>query len=457
MRQALKTKTTAALLIAFFVAVSARTQEPTTNAYTVPPSVLSAAATNVPSALPSSYVPAAMPGPPLGGSSQLTVPSAPPVPAPGTSQFAAPSAGQGPALASPFQWGPLTLRPHVLESLSYGNGLQATPGEQSSSFVEEFDPGIYLQWGNHWSLDYTALLRAYSSSAFRNTFDNAVTLIGGTTYGDWSFGLSQSYASYSDPIIETGAQTDQQTFTTALSARYQMSSKTWLELGVNQSLVSVDQTIPGQQLNSYNTWSTMDWLNYQFAPNFGAAIGAGFGYDNVSDSPDMTWEQLQGRITWRVVQKLSFVLSGGGQDLQFLGSGAPNLISPIFSLSAQYALFNTTTISVGAFSAVTPSYFQDQVTENTSISAAIHQRLLGRLFLDLGGGYGVSTYHASTASPAPSIASDYNSTFFSATLSTPILKRGSAAVFYTANFNSSGSAAYNYNTTMVGVQLSYRY
>ena len=409
--------------------------------YSNPPSLSAAIETNLPPVSPPVYAPEALPAPPLGGTSQLYVPPA------------APKPGQAPL----FRWGPLAVEPHLAYSLSYGNGLQATPGQQSSSLINEVDPGIFLRWGDHWTLDYTPILRYYSSSAFRNTFDNSVVLTGGTTYGDWAFGLSQNYASYSQPIIETGAQTDQQTFSTGLSAVRQMGSQTSLQLGVNQNLRCSDQTIPGQDLNNYNSWSTMDWLDYQFWSRFGAAIGVGFDYDNVKVGSDMTSEQLQGRITWIVVKKLSVVLSGGGSDRQFLGSGAPDLLSPIFSLSAQYSPFEVTTFYVSAYNAVTPSYYQDQVTESTSISAGLHQRLLGKLYLDLNGGYGTTTYHSSTLAPAAANISNYDTTSFSARLGAPMLKRGYAAVFYSVNYNSSGAAIYNYTTTMVGLQLSYRY
>ena len=382
-----------------------------------------------------------MPAPPLTGTRQLYVPPAVPQP----------------TLAPLLHSGPLVVQPHLYYSLSYGNGIQASPGQLESSFVNQVDPGILLRWGDHWSLDYTPILNFYSSSAFRNTFDNAVTLTGGTTYEDWTFGLSQTYASSSDPIIETGAQTDQQTLSTSLSAVYQMSSKTSLQLGAGQDLQLASQTVSGQQLNNYNDWTTMDWLNYQFWSRFGAAIGAGFSYYSVQTGSDMTSEQIQARITWVVVKKLSLVLSGGGQDMQFLSSGAPNLISPTYSLSLQYSPFDVTTFSLSGYSAVSPAYFQDQVTESTSISAGVHQRLLGKLFLDLNGGYSTSTYHSSTSGSTAAGLGNYDTTFFGARLGTTLLKRGYADIFYSVNFNSSGAAIYNYNTTMVGLELSYRY
>jgi hypothetical protein len=345
----------------------------------------------------------------------------------------------------------------VLYRLSYGDGLQASPGQQSKTFVSELDPGLLVQWGNYWSLNYSPSMHFYSSRAFRDTFDNAVSLAGSMRYEDWSFGLSQSYASSSDPIIETASQIDQETYSTGLNATYQIGSQTSLQLGASQNFRFIDSTVPGEQLTDTRSWATMDWLNYQFWSRLGAAIGVGFGYDDLAVGTDMTSEQLQGRITWLVVNKLSFVVSGGAEDRQFLAPGMPDLISPIFSFSAQYSPFEVTTLSLSASHTVSPSFFSDQVSESTSISAGLHQRLLGKLSLDLSGGYATSTYSASSTAPSNANLSNYDTTTFSARLSVPVLKRGTAAVFYSVNLNSSAAVTYNYTTTQIGLELSYRY
>jgi hypothetical protein len=389
-----------------------------------------------------------------------SLPAPQPLPSPGlagTSQLAAPSAAPLPPVPPLLRWGPLTAQPHLLYRLSYGDGLQALPGQQSKTVLNQVYPGILLSWGSHWTLDYTPALTFYSSSAFRDTVDNAVTLTGQTVYEDWTFGLFQSYASSSDPIIETASQLDQETYSTGLTVTRQLGSQTSLELGANQNFRFLGQTVPGEQLTDTRSWSTMDWLNYQFWARLGAAIGVGFGYDNLAVGTDMTSEQFQGRITWRVVKKLSFVLSGGGEDRQFLAPGVPDLISPIFSLSAQYSPFDATTFSVSAYKAVSPSFYHDQVTESTSISAGLHQRLLGKVFLDLSGGYGTSTYYASSTAPAPANVSNYDSASLGVALSTTFFTRVTASVFFSQNYITSGSAAYNYTTTQAGLTLGYHF
>src|SRR5437879_4957750 len=52
-----------------------------------------------------------------------------------------PAAGLAAPATTPLQWGPLDLRPHADYRLSYGNGIQSTPGHRLDSVVNEISPG----------------------------------------------------------------------------------------------------------------------------------------------------------------------------------------------------------------------------------------------------------------------------------------------------------------------------
>jgi len=383
-------------------------------------------------------------GPALGGTSQLF--TVPPL-----------VSGAGLTSQSPLRWGRINLSPHLQYQMSYGNGVQASPGQQGNTLVNQVSPGILIGLGTHWTIDYTPTLRFYSDTRFKDGTDHAVNLQGTTAYKDWTFGLSQGYSLSSQPLVETGAQTDQETYSTALTANYQLNGELSLSLAANQIFRSIDQPVASEQLSDMREWSTLDWLNYQFEPSLGASLGAGFTYDNIVGSPDMTSEQIQGRVNWQASRKLHFLLSGGLNDQQFIGSHTPDLLSPIFSLSAQYQIFEATSFSLSANRAVTPSYFQGATTETTGINAALRQRFLGKLYLDVSGGYGNTAYHGTTTGPIASNIADYNSTSFSVSLSTLFFKRATASLFYQASYNSSGVALYNYTTTQGGFTLGYRF
>ena len=131
---------------------------------------------------------------------------------PGETLIAAPPAAT--STESPFRWGPVTLRPHALYRFIYGNGFDSTPVHSEYSVVHEFLPGLLFNLGSHITLDYTPTVRFYSSDRFRDGVDHNVILSAGGSYQDWTWGVSQTYSQSSTPLVETGVQTDQETFGT---------------------------------------------------------------------------------------------------------------------------------------------------------------------------------------------------------------------------------------------------
>jgi hypothetical protein len=379
-------------------------------------------------------------------------------------QVFAPSEGAPPL---PLQWGPVTLHPHVSYQFLYGNGLQTSPGQQQNSIVQGVSPGILFSLGDHWTLDYTPTLNFYSSHSFKDTLNHAVQLGWGTAYGDWFFSGAQSFASTSDPNIVTAAQTDQQTYSTAFNAAYQFNSKMSVDMGLNQNFNYVGNGASStnylQTLANSKSWSTMDWLNYQFWPRFNAGLGAGFGYTIQDNSPDSIYEQLQARVNWRATDKISFQLSGGLHDQQYLSGGAGDLVTPIFDATIQYQPFEQTKFSLSASRTVSSSYFQNQVTENTGISAGLNQRLLGKLFLDLSGGYAKTKYVASATGPSTTTGRNDDVYSFNARLTYPLLQRATVSVFYGYSHNSSSqsgftsASGFGYTSRQVGFEIGYRY
>ncbi|MGA2179002.1 MAG: outer membrane beta-barrel protein [Verrucomicrobiota bacterium] len=349
----------------------------------------------------------------------------------------------------PFKWGALILRPHPYYQFLYADGVQVNTNQTVNTTIQQISPGALLEMGSHWTLDYSPLWTVYSNNKLQNTFGQAVKLVGGTAYNDWVFGISQGYTDSSSPSVETATQTRQKTYNTAVNAAYTMNNKMSLDLAANQNFVSADQ------FSSYQEWSTLDWLNYQFWPRLNAAVGVGGGYDNEDASPDMTFEQLQGRVNWRATDKISFQLHGGGEDRQFLSGGAADLINPVFGASIQYQPFEQTKISLTGERVVSPSYLQNnQVMESTGFSADLNQRLLGKLFLDLRGGYQTVKYISSNSSVS-NRKDDYD--YLHAQLSCAFLKRGTIAVFYQISRDDSSQAGYTFTSHQVGFQIGYSY
>src|SRR5665213_3893846 len=106
-------------------------------------------------------------------------------------------------------WGPFSIYPQLGYLFTYGNGLQAQPGVNSTTVVNTVTPDVMIKIGSHWSLDYTPSETFYSNPLFQNTINQHVTFMGAEAYGDWTLSLSQSYVDTSQPLVETGTQVDQ--------------------------------------------------------------------------------------------------------------------------------------------------------------------------------------------------------------------------------------------------------
>jgi hypothetical protein len=350
---------------------------------------------------------------------------------------------------SPLQWGPVSLRPHLLYRFLYGDGIQASPGQHTKTAINEISPGLLLGVGSHWTVDYTPTLTFYSSSAFHDTTAQNVIMTGGTTYEDWVFGLSQSYNYSSPPLVETGGQTSQDEYTTGSSASYQFSRQMSLDLAVKQDFIFPKNFTESRE------WSTLDWLNYQFWPRFGAGVGVGFGYTDVSAGDNSIYGQLQGRISWRATDKISLQASGGADDRHFFGGGTSDLINPIYNVTLQYQPTEATTISLNANGTVGTSYFTNQITETYGVGVSLNQRFLKRLFLTLSGSYQNVSYTDTVTGASAGRSDDTYS--FNARLSMAFLKRGTIAAIYQYSDNASNESGFGYTSNQVGLEVGYRY
>jgi hypothetical protein len=349
--------------------------------------------------------------------------------------------------AQPLQLGPVILRPHVYYQFTYGTGVQSSPGDPHDTITQSLSPGLLFVLTPRWTLDYTPTFTFYSDKNFQDNVGHSVTLSGGTTYGDWSYGLSQNFTYSSSPEVQTGAQTDQQTYSTSLSASHWLNSKVSLDLGLSQNL-----NFPSG-FQSSKQWSTMDWLNYEFWPRLTAGVGAGAGY--IDSSPNTVFEELQGRVNWRATDKISFGISGGAHFSQFTEGGADPLVNPIYGANIQYQPFDHTQITLSANQTVNTSYYQNQISQDTQVGASLSQGLFEKLYLGVSGGYDwQDNISAASGATANSSSDSYS---VSVSLSTTFLKRGTVSAFYSYSENITTQTGLAYSSSQVGFNIGYKY
>lgn len=138
-------------------------------------------------------------GAPQGGSPMM-----------GTSVFGVPgfAPATGPGI---YQAGNVNIHARLSYSFLYGTGLEGQPGDHAAVVEQTVSPGITINVGTHWTVDYSPSASFYSgSSNFNNTTGQFADLRGSTIYNDWAFGMSQSYSYSTTPLVETGTQTKEE-------------------------------------------------------------------------------------------------------------------------------------------------------------------------------------------------------------------------------------------------------
>ena len=381
--------------------------------------------------------------------------------------------------SAPLHWGPIELKPHLFDRFIYSDGIQATPGRQTNTYINSLSVGFGAEIGRHWTMDYTPTWMIYTNKAFQNSVDHSLTVAAGYEIGDWLTQFDQSYSKTNAPQIETGRQTSQETSQTNLSVLHRFNAHLSLEVSGAQNLQFIDKS------PDYYDWSTQEWLTYRFVSRLDLSVGYRLGFTDFDPGASMTYSQPQARIRWRIADKLTLSVQGGSETRKVNKHGFSRKTTPTYSATLAYQPFDQTLLTFTAQQSVSPSYFTNSVTENKGWTADLQQRLFGRFTLSAGLSAQRSHYFGSHTEFVPSFTytdvldDDGNVIGFTTTvnytpvtvidlrndstrsshirLSTPFLGRGTVTVLYDQTRNSSDIAGFTFNSHQVGVEVGYRY
>lgn len=402
---------------------------------------------------------------------ETTVTQAPPAasPAPLLRKPATTESRPADPTGSFFSAGPLSLHPHLSFSSVYGLGLPADSGRHVASMVYTTTPGLTVDLGQHWTVDYSPTWVDYTAAALHDTHDQAASLQGAGFVGDWATTLTGNYSKSSPILFETGKQTPQQTWVSQLGASYSFAS------GVNLS-ASAGLNLRSTPIAPFTRdWTTMNWLTKVFPFGLETGLGLGGGYTAISSQPDAITERYMGRFNWTPTDKLKLGLDGGLETRHTRSSTAKALQTPILSATLSYRPTTTTTLTAGASRTVNTSYFNNQVTVGSGWNLGWEQRLLRHFYLRMSYGVRQTAFDATTTlipvltQPDPTAGPVVTLLPFSqpgrsdrtesidARLSTQLRGHWTLAASYRRARNSSSQAGFTFVTTQVGFELSCRY
>ena len=371
-----------------------------------------------------------------------------------------------------MQLGPVDFHPSLLYQFIYGDGIPASPTNHLTTVIQEITPGLLLNLGSHWTLDYSPTLIFYSNPQFADSTSQNAHLNGHTQYEDWVFGLSQAFAYSDTPQSETEAQTKETSYATAFTASRQMGSHLSAQWSLAQTIASSSQisSSPFGNSQDLHAWVLSSGLNYQTEYKLGFGINGAVGYNAITPGEPMKFEQVQGTINWQVANKLSVLASCGVEDTQLMGR---NLVDPTFSAGINYQPFEQTSASLVASRSVAPALFENDVIVSTTINATFRQRFFQHFNFEVSGGYSttpfvgfatVAAFNPHQFFPPPPLTTTSvqqnrtdNARFARVSVGSTFRQRGTVSIFYSYTDTTSSLSTFALTSTQVGFEIGWRY
>lgn len=353
-------------------------------------------------------------------------------------------------LENPFVYGNVVFHPSAFYRFLHADGLQAAPGQPTSSDIHTVQVPLSLDLGTHWTIAYTPSWINYSADNFDDTFDQFASVRGITDYQDWRFTLSETYTHSNSILVETGQQTRQESLSTLLGASRSIGSHWQLDFTGNFSNRKGD-------LNPHiRDWSTLEWVTYRVAPELAIGIGGGFGYTEIDDAADLKYEQIMARVSWTPTSQLSLEGQIGRDFRHSTASAGGDVETPLLQATLTYLPFDHTSLSLSASQTMSNSAFEGDLTKNSGWTVTFNQRLLGHLYLTVDASRSETEYADTSNGAAPIHRTDKLDSY-NARLTAQFRTRWNVALVFQRSENKSDETGFSFDSDQVGVELSCRF
>jgi hypothetical protein len=356
------------------------------------------------------------------------------------------------------RWGPFHIIPRARGSAYYDSNVLNRAVDKESDFVVAISPGVTALAqdvadgvGKVLSLDYSPTVLFYTQGSRGDEVTHHGHLRGSLLFPKLSLGLSQRFLFISDPDVDVSTRAKRQVYRTALTSRYAIGEKTSME--VNLSLDLTDY----QEDTLLDSWqvANQNWFNYVYSPKLTLGAGFTFGYLEIEEVPNQTFEQIFLRAIYAVAEKVTVSLTGGGELRQYRG-GVGDRVSPVWIATAEYRPRFGTVVAVEAYQQFRNSAaLRGEDLLRTGGTVTLRQRIYRRLGSTVSGTYYHSDYRATVAGI---VATRKDDSFVARVgLDTRLGERWRAEVFYDYLNNQSTIDRYDYDRHRVGARVAWSY
>jgi len=329
------------------------------------------------------------------------------------------------------------IRPIVATGVTYDDNIFITNTDRKGDLIYNINLGFALEVGDYRNMEGNFLLLEYLAEGFffnryasQNSFDQQASLLAQYRFHQLAVQLESRYQYLNGAEREVGAFTTRSLYYNALRLLYDYSEKTDIDLELSQSTNDYPSNL------SSSDYQASLGFDYALFPKTTAGLQAIAGLQRTQDSPDMWFQTLNVRFNHGATGKVVFNASGGVQFNQYVSGGEPMRILPVFSLGAQYQLFNKTSLSLVGYRNLqsSPSIAgQDYIA--TGGELGISQALADKLTFAIATGYENDTYVANTVDTDATRVDNFY--FIRPSLSYSFLKYMKASLSYEHRVNAS--------------------
>jgi hypothetical protein len=355
----------------------------------------------------------------------------------------------------------------------YDSNLTLSPFNKIEDYFTRIGGSLRLSFGdtvgrqdNFIEFDYQPAVLIFADNSNFNNVEHVAHLAGQYHFSRLTLGAVEDFqivetgdsqiSTFSGTVVggvnvDAGGRRRINTYTSHLTAAYDLTGKTFLSAAGDYSLIDYSDT-----LIDSNRISGDVFLNYRYGPKLTVGIGGTAGHDFL-DQPntDQTFEQGNLRATYSATDKLSANGSVGVELRQF-DMGGNDSVSPVFNLTATYTPFDGTNISLTASRLTLNSAGQaGQDYASTQFQVSAQQRLLQRFLIGLTAGYQNLDYFDASSTSIASRRDNYY--FLQPAIDVRITNFWFAGAFFVHRKNTSNVSNFSFDDTQAGIRTTLKF
>ena len=305
---------------------------------------------------------------------------------------------------------------------------------------------------NYFSAQWIGQPVIYTENSEQNGFNQFAALGFQYRFNKLVMKLDSSYSIVKGSNREVNTITTTQTFWNSLAFGYDYSDKTNFNLAFTQN---ASLTEDFQNTSQYQVRSGM---NYQIFPKTRVGFQGVAGVIVSTDTPLQYLQQALMQVSYSATGKLSFMLSGGVQFLEFEGSDIIK-IDPVFSLGVYYQPFYATSLSlVGFRNVVGSSSLAGQDYFATGIELSAQQQFFQKVVAAVSLGYENDSYFGTTPETLDTPSNRVDDYVFARSrLTYAFVDWFSASVFYEYRQQASTQENSSFYNNRVGMEIQTKF